>query len=57
MGREGGRAGDREGRRRSGDREGLREGDKGERDMTGEARRCGLGGVEAAVVRRLGGAE
>ena len=46
MGREGGRAGDREGRRRSGDREGLREVDKGEREPAGEARRRGLGGAE-----------
>ena len=44
MGREGGRAGDREGRRRSGDREGRREGDKGEREPTGAGRR--LGGAE-----------
>ena len=46
-----------EGWRRSEDREGLREGDKGERDPTGEARRWGLGGVEAAAVRRLGNEE
>ncbi|XP_066316504.1 uncharacterized protein [Miscanthus floridulus] len=47
-----GHAGDGEGRRRSRDREGLREGDKGEREPSGEVRRWGLDGAEAAAVRR-----